>query len=189
MLALLKAGAAFVPLDTEHPVGMLRGIMQPLKPNTILCSAKMNDQAARLAPHSLIIDKSLGLVSYTTSIDREREHNTQPNDLAYALFISGSTGTPKGVQISHSNLSSAIHHQADFLGFANNARSFDGSSYAFDACIFNFFYTIARGACLSVPNASIRKGDLSSFIAKREANLAQLIPSISRTLDVGVLQP
>ncbi|KAL6904507.1 hypothetical protein GGI43DRAFT_397353 [Trichoderma evansii] len=186
MLALLKAGAAFVPLDAEHPEGMLRAIMQLLRPNTILCSALMKDQAARLAPYSLIIDESLGLVGYPIyPIDVEKECDTQPSDLAYTVFTSGSTGKPKGVQISHANLSSAIHHQADFLGFTNDTRSLDGSSYAFDACIFNFFYTIARGGCLCVPSDSIRKGDLSSFIAEREINLAQLTPSVSRILDVG----
>lgn len=185
MLALLKAGAAFVPLDAEHPEGMLRAIMQPLRPNTILCSALMKDQAARLAPHSLIIDESLGLVDHPVySTDVWEEHDTKPSDIAYAVFTSGSTGKPKGVQISHVNLSSAIHHQAGLLGFTNDTRSLDSSSYAFDACIFNLFYTIAQGGCLCVPSDSIRKGDLSSFIAERKITLAQLTPSVSRVLDV-----
>lgn len=196
MLAVLKAGGAFVPLDADHPEGRLRGVMQPLKADNILCSARTRDRAARLAPCALMVDASLGLddtrgrndaASFMSVINGRR--SLQPEDLAYAVFTSGSTGAAKGVKISHTNFATAIRHQAGALGFqmASEIRSLDSSSYSFDACVFNFFYTLTQGGCLCVPSEDSLKGDIGAFMNEYKINWAQLVPSVARTVNPGIL--
>ncbi|KAF2126672.1 acetyl-CoA synthetase-like protein [Dothidotthia symphoricarpi CBS 119687] len=189
MIGVIKAGAAFVPLDAEHPEGRLRAVMQSLKSEIILCSAQTRDLAARLAPDARIVGTSL-----TDECSRIGHNaivadmiNSQPSDLAYAVFTSGSTGIPKGVRITHANLASVLRYQPETLGFQSTTRSLDSSSYSFDAGIFNLFYTLVQGGCLCVPSDNSRKGDLGAFMREYKVNLAQLTPSVVRSMDPASL--
>lgn len=187
MLAVLKAGGSFVPLDADHPEGHLRAIMQPLSARFILCSAKTRDRAARLARNAIIVDSTLdGYQHASKTIDQSPDIALPTaHDIAYAVFTSGSTGAAKGVRITHENLATAIHYQAGAEGYQLNkhTRSLDSSSYSFDACLCNFFYTVTRGGCLCVPSDETLKGDIGSFINAFHVNWAQLVPSVARTLD------
>lgn len=196
MLAVLKAGGAFVPLDADHPEGRLRAAMQPLKADIILCSARTRDRAARLAPCALIVDKSLMVdeamsreSAASTKLVVNGRRSLQTGDLAYAVFTSGSSGAAKGVKISHANLATAIRHQAGVEGLEMNSktRSLDSSSYSFDACVFNFFYTITQGGCLCVANEDSLRGDIAAFMNEYKINWAQLVPSVARTITPGNL--
>lgn len=191
MLAVLKAGGAFVPLDAEHPEGHLRAVMQPLNADFILCSARTRDRAAQLAPRTLIVDASLELSNNSSHDDTKPctpaingRRSLQGEDLAYVVFTSGSTGAPKGVKISHANLVTAIQHQAGPQGLqiTSKTRSLDSSSYSFDACVFNFFYTITHGGCLCVPSEDSLKGNIGAFMSHYKVNWAQLVPSVARTI-------
>ncbi|EED19142.1 nonribosomal peptide synthase, putative [Talaromyces stipitatus ATCC 10500] len=189
MLGVMKAGGAFVPLDHQHPEGHLRAVVQTINTNIILCSAATRDRAARLASHTIMVDESLRRNNTTTVLARspsnDERRTLQGGDLAYAVFTSGSTGGAKGVRISHTNLATAIHYQVGTQGFhiSSHTRSLDSSSYSFDACIFNFFYTASQGGCLCVPSDEGLKGDLGGFMAEYRVNWAQLVPSVARTIN------
>ena len=197
MLAVLKSGGAFVPFDAKHPEGRLRFLMQPLKADIILCSAETRDLGARLAPRAMLVDASLKHDADTgNGYDREiivevvdNQRSLQATDFAYAVFTSGSTGIAKGVKITHTNLATAIYHQAGAEGFQVNSktRSLDSSSYSFDACVFNFFYTATHGGCLCIPNDNLLKGDIGAFMSQYKVNWAQLVPSVARTLKPELL--
>ncbi|KUI70375.1 Nonribosomal peptide synthetase 8 [Cytospora mali] len=192
MLAVLKAGGAFVPLDADNPEGRLRAIMQSLQTDIILCSAHTRDRAARLATCALLVNSA----SFREQAVENREdtltvstgnnsRGVQAGDVAYAVFTSGSTGVAKGVRISHANLATAIRYQAGEGGYGLNSetRVLDSSSYAFDACVCNFFYTLTQGGCLCVPDSQSLRGDITAFMRDYKVNWAQLVPSVARTVD------
>ncbi|RAO67756.1 uncharacterized protein BHQ10_003768 [Talaromyces amestolkiae] len=194
MLAVLKSGAAFVPLDANHPEGHLRSIMQPLNADIVLCEASTRDRASRLARSTLIVDDEMFLLAERKTFDSTilptgiRYHawkDIKPDSLAYAVFTSGSTGAAKGVKITHQNLATAIHYQAGAgaYGIHRQSRTLDSSSYSFDACICNFFYTITQGGCLCIPSDDALRGDIGAFMQQYKVNWAQLVPSVARTLD------
>ncbi|KAH8691335.1 putative nonribosomal peptide synthase [Talaromyces proteolyticus] len=186
MLGVLKTGAAFVPLDADHPEGHLRAIMQPLTTDFILCAAQTRDRASRLARNAIMVDATLVSGEATKQYIGITSCFSLPsaNDLAYAVFTSGSTGAAKGVKITHKNLATAIQYQAGPQGYQINpsTRSLDSSSYSFDACVCNFFYTITQGGCLCIPSEESLKGDIASFIRDYQINWAQLVPSVARTI-------
>ncbi|KAF3484388.1 uncharacterized protein GIQ15_03712 [Arthroderma uncinatum] len=192
MLAVMKAGGAFVPLDALHPEGHLRAIMQLVSPRLILCSAVTRDRASRLAPATLVVGPSLqqgqmlpdnqDTGSAITTADSQRRLHAE--DLAYAAFTSGTTGMAKGVKITHANLAAAIRYQAGPQGYqiVSQSRTLDSSSYAFDACVCNCFYTLTQGGCLCVPSDESLCGDLSGFMRDYRVNWAQLVPSVARSI-------
>ncbi|PYH90975.1 putative nonribosomal peptide synthase [Aspergillus ellipticus CBS 707.79] len=193
MLAVLKAGGAFVPLDAHQAEGHLRAVMQLLSTDLILCSAKTHDRAIRLAPGALLVDEeSFPPQGATPPLDERqalvaavnRRRALGPADLAYAVFTSGSTGTAKGVRISHANLATAVRHQAGPAGYqiGPDSRTLDSSFYSFDACVCNFFYTVTQGGCLCVPSGDTLGGDLGAFLHDYRVSWAQLVPSVARTL-------
>jgi amino acid adenylation domain-containing protein len=194
MLAVMKSGAAFVPLDADHPEGHLRAIMQPLNADIILCEASTRDRASRLARCTMIVDaeifsfaKEPGLsdsVLCSNGINYVRDR-IKADSLAYAVFTSGSTGAAKGVKISHENLATAIQYQAGAGAYdiKGDSRTLDSSSYSFDASICNFFYTVTQGGCLCIPSDDSLRGDIGAFMRLYKVNWAQLVPSVARTID------
>jgi non-ribosomal peptide synthetase component F len=106
------------------------------------------------------------------SVSRTVHAGLPIDDLAYAVFTSGSTGAAKDVKISHKTLITTIQHHCGPGGFQIdiNTRSLNISSYSFDACIFNFFYTVTQGGCLCVPNDETMKGDIGSFTRDSKVN-------------------
>ena len=181
MLAVIKAGGSFVPMDTEQPEDRLLSMIEQTGAKIVLCSSLKLRLASRLAKLTVVIDDAS--VKSMKRKDEEISNTVDPSTTMYVVFTSGSTGTPKGVIITHANLSSAVTHQAIELGFRADSRVLDFSSYSFDACVFNLFYTLLLGGCLCVPSDASRKDDLTGSINSMAINLVQLTPSVARLLD------
>jgi amino acid adenylation domain-containing protein/thioester reductase-like protein len=181
MLGVLKSGGGFVMLDASLPEQRLQTIVRQLKPTMILCSVSNQSFSARLAPEVITISRH-----FFKDLEVKANRHTIPVDpmsVMYLAFSSGSTGIPKGVMITHSNFASALNHQAQHLKFTRESRTYDFSSYAFDASISNTFTTLAAGGCLCVPTEQDRTNRLAESITSLRANFIFLTPSVSRLLD------
>ncbi|KAJ5965380.1 hypothetical protein N7481_012094 [Penicillium waksmanii] len=189
LLAVAKAGSTFIMLDPRQPFGRLKSIMQQIESTTILARHDTVKLARSLAESAIIVDEDIlqpiGDVSFAQIPGLSG--NIAPSDRLYIVFTSGSTGTPKGVTISHANLCTAVGHQARALGFDTGVRTFDSSSYSFDAYVCNTFHTILTGGCLCVPSDNDRINNLQSVLHSMEVEFVQLTPSTSRLLDPSKL--
>ncbi|PFH56260.1 hypothetical protein XA68_16826 [Ophiocordyceps unilateralis] len=181
ILAVVKSAGAFVLLDPSLPEKRLRAIVCHTRAPLLLCSSSKETLCSRLAHTLLVVGPALSTdkvadpaLLLTRALD--------PSSLAYVVFTSGSTGNPKGVMITHRNLASALHHQADVLGYSAGCRILDFSSYSFDVSIANLFRALSSGGCLCVPSDEHRKNDLEASIARLRANVAHLTPSVARLL-------
>jgi amino acid adenylation domain-containing protein len=189
LLAVAKAGSIFIMLDPRQPFGRLKSIMQQIQSTTILARHDTAKLARSLAESTIIVDEdllqhgdklaSVQIPAFCGGIS--------PSDRLYIVFTSGSTGTPKGVTISHANLCTAVGHQARALGFDTGVRTFDSSSYSFDAYVCNTFHTILTGGCLCVPSDNDRINNLQSVLQSMDVEFVQLTPSTSRLLDPSKL--
>lgn len=188
-LAVLKAGGAFVLLDTSLPSSRLQSIVEQTKSNVLVASSDTKLLVESLASTIILVGADNGLMqtSDPTTGNDTPILKVQPSDTLYVVFTSGTTGVPKGVMVTHKAFASAIHHQAERLQFNSSARVFDYASYAFDVSINNMLMTLATGGCLCVPSDTARKDDLMQAIVASRANLVHLTPTVSRLLNPKAL--
>ncbi|BCS00623.1 non-ribosomal peptide synthetase [Aspergillus luchuensis] len=181
MLGVLKAGAAFVMLDTSLPEQRLQAIAESVNANMILSSVASNTIAASLAETVIAIDSTF--FSALNNLGGQDPPPVDPSSLMYLAFTSGSTGSPKGLLITHTNYASSLHHQLPLLGFTKETRFYDFSSNGFDASLSHTFTVLAAGGCLCVPSEQDRRNSLAQSITSLRANAIGLTPSVARLLN------
>ncbi|CAI6337954.1 unnamed protein product [Periconia digitata] len=176
-LAVLKAGATFVFLDTAQPIARLQAIVKFTKARLVLSSETSGKWSAQLDARVLFVDQELESMK---NIAAQNILQTVPSSAtAYIVFTSGSTGNPKGIAMQHDSFCTAVQSQADLLGFTPRSRVFDFASYSFDVAIHNAFATLMVGGCLCVPSEEERKGDLGLVMSHMRATLVDLTPSVA----------
>lgn len=185
ILAIAQQGGIFVVLDPALPVDHLSRITQDLQATHVICTPATANVGCDIGVPVYMLDgqqiQSMPLLDHDAG-EPEAPSVTGDSPL-YVVYTSGSTGAAKGLVISHGNLCSAAHYQAPRLGFDTKTRSFDYSSYSFDAYIFNTFYTLLTGGCLCIPSDANRLGDLQGSLSRMNVNLVQLTPSVARLVD------
>ncbi|KKY16045.1 putative hc-toxin synthetase [Phaeomoniella chlamydospora] len=191
ILAVLKAGGAFVLLEPSQPEARLRSVIQRLQPPVILTSIASHGLGTMLMPNNGLA-VAVGLDSPQLPVALPDHRTTtlpviSPSSLMYVVFTSGSTGTPKGVMISHSAFSSAVYHQLPFYPISSDSRVFDFMSYSFDVSLQNTLATFMSGGCLCVPSDQDRKDCLADSVTRTAANIVTLTPSVLRTLEPSSL--
>jgi len=94
MLAVLKAGGAFVPLDASHPVERLAGLCDTLDATIMLCSSRLVDTLSAVS-HTVIAGDNISLNDCVSDSAVPTEVDISSSNAAYVIFTSGSTGKPK----------------------------------------------------------------------------------------------
>lgn len=182
MLAVMKAGAASVTMDTSQPEERLQSIITQAAPKLVLCSEGNLQLASKLTSAAILVVSTANILTTEPTKDDTPLPMISPSSRLYIIFTSGSTGTPKGVVITHSNYASAIRHQQLAHGFKPTSRVFDFASYAFDVSWSNFLHTLTIGACLCVPSEADRKNDPAGAIDRFGCTHVDMTPSAASVL-------
>src|SRR6185369_9155775 len=95
LLGILKSGAAYVPLDTNHPLSRLEFIVRDASIEYVLTEAAFSERLANLGVHPISLDSEW--TTNTSTAEHRSDGTRSPQDLAYIIYTSGSTGQPKGV--------------------------------------------------------------------------------------------
>ncbi|KAL2183691.1 non-ribosomal peptide synthetase [Thermothelomyces heterothallicus CBS 203.75] len=179
MLAVLKAGGAFVPLDASHPLERLRGLCASVEAKLVLCSSHLVEKLAGLVDTVLPLDDAT--VSDAARAQSERASTSLPivssNDVAYVIFTSGSTGKPKGTIIEHRAYCSGARRHAPALRFDDTCRVLQFAAHTFDASIVEIMTTLMVGGCVCIPDEHERLNDLAGAMNRMRVNFAVLTPS------------
>ncbi|KAI1213253.1 acetyl-CoA synthetase-like protein [Annulohypoxylon truncatum] len=185
LLAVLKCGRAFVPIDISNPLPRIQRLLEQLgiteSFGLVLTSASYSEKLRSAYRHILV-----------PSIEGFRDENTktavdnvstllpvvQPSDPAYIIFTSGSTGNPKGVVVSHRAYAHAARTHADGISIGPGSLVLQFASYAFDTSMEDHLTSFITGACLCVPTETERETGLVEFINRSGANWLHITPSM-----------
>lgn len=180
MLAILKSGAAYVPLDPQYPIERLRFILQDAQVHSLITDSTLS--AVVLEECNLIyldqIQAELAALEPTPLM--EIEDTVRPEDPCYIIYTSGSTGKPKGVLISHQSASNLVRSEASVLQIRAEDLVFQGFSVAFDASIEEIWISFLAGACLIVgTSAMIHAGaDLGLILTQAGVTVLCCVPTL-----------
>ncbi|KAJ4374878.1 hypothetical protein N0V83_001956 [Neocucurbitaria cava] len=178
-LAVLKAGAAFVPLDFEAPILRLRELVGDVQAELLLCAPQYEAMCGSIPCNTLVVNKE------TFEQDHARMNalpQVQPTSRAYAFYTSGSTGKPKGAVINHYHWVTSSTAFSPGWGISETSRVLQFASYTFDACLIEIFSTLMCGGTVCVPDQASRTNDLVGVINKFNVDWATLTPSVVRMM-------
>ena len=186
MLAVLKAHAAYVPLDAAFPGDRLAFIAADAGLRLVLTHSRLAHQAESLAAATevLPVDQARAQIAAEPA---ERlgadEAGAAADDLCYVIYTSGTTGRPKGVAITHASICNFVRVAAEVYGMTGEDRVYQGMTIAFDFSVEEIWVPWAAGATL-VPKAGphLLGPELDAFLRDRQISALCCVPTLLATL-------
>jgi len=154
LLAILKSGAAYIPLDPEYPKDRVEFMLDDSSAKILITSKKYHNHFASTASEILIEDALEKFGSYSGD---EPSVEITGDDLAYVLYTSGSTGKPKGVQIRHFNLVNFLLSMQKEPGMTASDKILTVTTISFDIAGLELYLPLICGAEITLTNSDTAK--------------------------------
>ncbi|MFC6834415.1 amino acid adenylation domain-containing protein, partial [Streptomyces goshikiensis] len=176
LLAVLKAGAAYVPLDPDHPDLRLRQVLGAAGISVVLAAG----------PGASRLDGVPGITVVRAEAGQDPAEGTPepvpaaPEDPAYMIFTSGSTGTPKGVVVSHRAICNRLLWMQQEYGLEVGERVLHKTPYTFDVSVWELFWPLLAGATLvhARPGGHRDPAYLARLVGAERITTAHFVPSM-----------
>jgi amino acid adenylation domain-containing protein len=150
LLAVLKAGAAYVPVDPAYPAERIAYLLADSAPALVVSETAVNGLPAEVP--RLDLDH----ISTCTAHDSNPQRpGLDVQQLAYVVYTSGSTGQPKGVMIEHHTLANLVHWHCQAFALDADAHTSSVAGFGFDAMAWEVWPALCAGATLHLPPAHI----------------------------------
>ncbi|GHO80001.1 hypothetical protein KSD_77720 [Ktedonobacter sp. SOSP1-85] len=180
LLATLKAGGAYIPLDPGYPQERIAFMLA-------------DSQAAVLLTHSLLREHLPAYAGQVFCLDQDwsvEESNPQEivevraGHLAYMIYTSGSTGRPKGVMVTHGGICNHMHWMQDRFRFSAADRILQKTPISFDASVWEFYAPLAAGSqlILAPPESHQDSAALLKLIVQHQITTIQFVPTMLRLI-------
>ncbi|WP_040833556.1 non-ribosomal peptide synthetase [Nocardia brevicatena] len=172
VIAVLKAGGAYLPIDPAYPQDRIDYLMMDAAPALLLDPAGL-----------AVAEAEAAALPETDPTDTDRVRSLLPGHLAYVIYTSGSTGKPKGVPVPHAAIAEHVRLFAADWGMTDRERLLQSSSVSFDASLFDIFITLSAGARLIVPKPEAFRdiAYVAELIARHGVTVLHMVPSMLST--------
>ena len=181
LMAILKAGAACLPLDPTYPADRLSFMLADTRAPILLTTTALEPQLPQHGLRVVCLDADPHLRSMQES--RIAASCVSPHNLAYIIYTSGSTGRPKGVQVTHRGLVNSTLARSTY--YKNPVGSFLLlPSFAFDSSLAGIFWTLGTGGTLVLPPDESRCDltELVDLMVRRGVSHVLCVPTLYRQL-------
>ena len=180
ILGILKAGAAYLPLDPDYPEERLAWLLNDSNVSLVLTKISLAPKVAAAKAGVALLD--VESADLTENSAGNLDDLPQPNDLAYVIYTSGSTGEPKGVMIEHTNLANYLLALQLELELDHNDRYLHTASISFSSSRRQLLLPLSQGATVVIATSEQRKDPLALFamIKQREVTVMDAVPSFWR---------
>src|SRR6516165_2558609 len=185
-LGVLKAGAAYVPMDPAYPEERLAVMIRDA---AVFFALTQQRHVHKLPPHLTRLSVDFDAALFSEEPDSEPGVSTTTTSLAYVIFTSGSTGRPRGVEVTHDALNNLISwHIAEYKVTADDRATLYASP-AFDASVWEIWPYLSAGASLHVPDprTSLGFAALAEWMADRGITLSFLPTPVAESFVEGDL--
>ncbi|MET7329827.1 amino acid adenylation domain-containing protein [Nonomuraea sp. NPDC005650] len=184
LLAVLKAGAAYLPVDPEYPAERMAYLVEQAGAACVIASAGVGLPAGVVR---VGVGDAAGLSGEPLRED-ERGGVLDGGNAAYVMFTSGSTGRPKGVVVPHAGVVNRLVWMQERLRLAPGERVLQKTSFGFDVSVWEFFWPLLWGGVLVLarPGGQRDAAYLAELIQRENVRVAHFVPSM---LEVFLAEP
>ncbi|WP_369147661.1 amino acid adenylation domain-containing protein [Streptomyces sp. R44] len=182
LLAVLKAGGAYLPVDPEYPAGRIEAVLADAGPVCVLSTTALTgvvpDGVARVAVDDpAVVAESAGLSAQAPVV------GVLPGHPAYVIFTSGSTGRPKGVAVPHAGIVNRLAWMQELSGLSAGDRVLQKTPFGFDVSVWEFFWPLVQGAALVLarPGGHREPAYLAELIQRQNITVTHFVPSMLET--------
>ncbi|TWP53632.1 amino acid adenylation domain-containing protein [Lentzea tibetensis] len=188
-LAVLKAGAAFLPVDAAYPAERIGFMLADARPALILTRSDMVTNLTSAGGITVLVLDEPDVMSEVDGrradnlTDADRTSTLLPGHPAYVIYTSGSTGRPKGVVVPHTGLASLSAAATDHFVITPADRVLEYSSPSFDVSVLELCMSLPAGAALVVPPPGTLLGEqLADVLADHAVTIAEIPPAALATV-------
>ena len=182
LLSILKAGAAYVPMDPGYPKERLQYILEDSKASVVLTQECLVDGLPSIAGQVICLDKDWAKIACESETNLVSQVN--PENLAYVLFTSGSSGRPKGVEISHRAVVNFLNSMREAPGMTAQDTLLSVTTLAFDIFGLEIWLPLTSGATVVIASEVVARDgrELGALMRESGATVMQATPSTWRLL-------
>ncbi|MFD6327862.1 amino acid adenylation domain-containing protein, partial [Streptomyces sp. NPDC058442] len=176
-LAVLKAGAAYLPVDPDYPAERIRFMLQDARPELVVTAGTtLAVEGERLDLDAPELPSLLDAFEAGNLVDADRTAPLRLDHPAYVIYTSGSTGTPKGVVVPHTGLAAFATAAVENFAVDARARVLQFASPSFDAAVLELCMALTSGAALVVPPSGPLAGEVLAEVLAGQRISHALIP-------------
>ena len=189
LLAILKAGAAYVPVDPTYPADRVAYILEDSGATALVTTGGLATSHQGFRGAVVRVDTDAAAIAGESPAHLPKDANcAQPEDLCYIIYTSGSTGRPKGVMVEHRNVCHLVRAEGRIFAIRSEDRVYQGASLAFDLAVEEVWLAFRAGATLVAATAEMAHAgpDLSRQLEECGITVLSCAPTLLSMMEGDV---
>ena len=182
LLAVLKAGGAYLPLDPQYPRDRVAFMLEDSGAAVLLTEEHLLGRLPSKVPTAICLHRDAEALKKESA--EQPSNEATPEDVAYVIYTSGSTGKPKGVEVTHRSVVNFVTSMRRAPGLTESDRLLAVTTLCFDIAGLEFYLPLTTGACVVIaPQSALVDGNsLAQLIRESEITVMQATPVTWRLL-------
>ncbi|MWC28295.1 non-ribosomal peptide synthetase [Paenibacillus sp. MMS18-CY102] len=180
LLGIMKAGAAYVPIDPSYPLERITFILEDAEPAILLTKTMHLADLSACSGAVVCVDDDAAREQISAASEEGPEVEQSGDQLAYMIYTSGSTGKPKGAMNAHRGIVNRLLWMQERFGLQESDKVLQKTPFSFDVSVWEFFWPLMTGATIVLAKAEGHKDAsyLTKLIQEEEITTVHFVPSM-----------